>query len=1240
MPNFLQRLLGALRTEPAALAASLRDARAGQAKAEQGLRHSEQHFEQLVAGVRDYAIFLLDHEGHILTWNAGAERIKGYRAEEIVGQHFSRFYPKEVVASGWPAHELREATAAGRFEDEGWRIRKDGSRFWASVVITALRHRSGEIRGFLKITRDLTERKLAEEALRQGEERFRLMVESVKDYAIFMLDPQGRIVTWNQGAERLKGYAGDEIIGSHFSRFYPREARERGWPDEELKRAAAEGRFEDEGWRVRKDGSQFWANVVITALRDQTGALQGFAKVTRDLTARREAEEQARVLVREEGARKAAEEAAREIERQRERFRVTLSSIGDAVIATDGNGDVTFLNPVAAGLTGWKPEEASGRPLEQVFSIINEKTRQTLENPVRRVFREKTVVSLANNTSLLARNGSEIPIEDSAAPIREADGEISGAVLVFRDVTEARKARDARRRLAAIVESSDDAIIGQSLDGLITSWNRAAETLYGYSAKEIVGKPLSILVPPDHPDEAPELLERIRRGERIEHLETIRVRKDGSRAPVSLTISPIRDAEGNIIGASKIARDITERKQAERALRASEARFRQLADAMPQIVWTTGPDGVIDYYNLRWHDLTGSADPMENASWQSVVYPDDLPPATKRWTESLRTGAPFEMEIRLLDRRSDGYRWHLMRTVPVYDETGAVARWYGAATDINEQKRSEEGARFLAESSVALTALVDHESTLQKVVNLAVPYFADWSAVDVASEDGSLRRLAVAHRDPEKVRLARELMDRYPPDPDAPRGASHVFRSGQAEIVEEIADEMLVKGARDEEHLRLARSLGLRSYICVPIVVSGRTHSVLTFATAESGRTYARSDLSLAEDLARRAAIAIENANLYQALREEDRRKTEFIALLAHELRNPLAPLRNSLHVMRLAGDDRRSVEQARSVMERQLQHMVRLVDDLLEVSRISRGQMDLRVERVPLAAVISDALETCEAIVKDQEDELIVTLPQEPVYVDVDKIRLAQVICNLVSNAAKYSDPKSRIWLTVTQDGDEAVIRVKDAGIGIPAEMLPRVFDLFTQVDGSLERSRGGLGVGLTIVKRLVEMHGGSVEAYSEGHGMGSEFVVRLPNAPSTPNEQEQEQDDPQPLLIVRRRILVVDDNADAMSSMAMMLEIMGGDVRTAHDGLEAVKVAETFRPHLILMDIGMPNLNGYDACRRIRRQGWGKNAVIVALTGWGQKEDMRISEEAGFNSHLVKPVEPATLEKLVADLDSGILA
>lgn len=361
-----------------------------------------------------------------------------------------------------------------------------------------------------------------------------------------------------------------------------------------------------------------------------------------------------------------------------------------------------------------------------------------------------------------------------------------------------------------------------------------------------------------------------------------------------------------------------------------------------------------------------------------------------------------------------------------------------------------------------------------------------------------------------------------------------------------------------------------------------------------------------------------------------DHRKNEFLATLAHELRNPLAPIRNGLEIYRLGQGDPEAMDEAREMMERQLAQMVRLVDDLLDVSRISRGTIELRKERVELKAIVQQAVETSRPIIEQAGHRLTVELPPGAIYVDADLTRMAQVFSNILNNAAKYTEPGGQIRLTAVHEGDDVVVSIEDNGIGIPAHMLPHVFDMFTQVDRSLERSQGGLGIGLSIVKRLVEMHGGTVEAKSAGDGAGSEFTVRLPVVLSVVTTQSGADEDKP--ASGRRRILVVDDNRDAAKTLAMILKLKGDEAKTAYDGLEALEVGAKFRPDLILLDIGMPNLNGYDTARRIRQQAWGKNITLVALTGWGQDEDRRKSQEAGFDLHMVKPIDPKDLEKLLA--------
>ena len=393
---------------------------------------------------------------------------------------------------------------------------------------------------------------------------------------------------------------------------------------------------------------------------------------------------------------------------------------------------------------------------------------------------------------------------------------------------------------------------------------------------------------------------------------------------------------------------------------------------------------------------------------------------------------------------------------------------------------------------------------------------------------------------------------------------------------------------------------------------------------------------TVSQDVTQRRQLEDDLRRLAADLSEVDRRKNEFLATLAHELRNPLAPMANMLEVLKRANVDSGTLEQARDTMERQLHQMVRLVDDLLDLSRITHDRLELRTSEVELAAVVKQAIEVVRPHIEAANQELRVVLPEEPVYLNADPARLAQVFGNLLNNSSKYTNAHGAISVTAELVDSEVVVSVKDNGAGIPFNKLRDVFDMFTQVDQWSERSQGGLGIGLTLVKRLVELHGGSVEARSDGEGKGSEFLVRLPAAvagsdlpaPDPANEPES---------TLTRRILIVDDNRDSADSLAMLLEITGNETFMAHDGIEAVELIEKYRPEVVLLDIGLPRLNGHEVCRRVREQEWGKDIVVIALTGWGQEEDRRRSQEAGFNGHLVKPVDYDALLKLLNKLTNG---
>jgi PAS domain S-box-containing protein len=611
----------------------------------------------LIETVKDYAIFILDPAGNVMSWNRGAQLIKGYTPDEIVGRHFSRFYPLAAIERGWPDHELRVARSEGRFEDEGWRVRRDGSTFWAHVIITALRDDAGTLIGYGKITHDLTDRRREQESLRQSEERFRVLVEGVKDYGIFMLDPDGRIISWNAGAERIKGYSAKEIIGRHFSVFYPPELIAAEWPAHELRIARTEGRYEEEAWRVRKDGSRFWASVVISAVYDQSGELRGFAKVTRDLT-------------------------------QRQRM---------------------------------------------------------------------------------------------------------------------------------------------------------------------------------------------------------------------------------------------------------------------------------------------------------------------------------------------------------------------------------------------------------------------------------------------------------------------------------------------------------------------------------------------------------------EQLQQASRQMSEFVAMLAHELRNPLAPIRNAMQVMRLRGLEDPQLEWCRTVVDRQIAHLGHLVDDLLDVNRVTTGKIQLKREPVPMSLVIERALESSSPLIQERKHRVEVSLPEEPLVVQADSTRLSQVFLNLFNNAAKYTPENGSIQISGKAEGSYAVIRVRDNGVGIAPELLPKVFDLFVQGSRSLDRAEGGLGIGLTLVREIVRLHGGSVSVASAGVQQGSEFTVKLPLVTRTPHQMNSEQGTAAAIPARHRRILVVDDNSDSAESMALLLRASGHEVHTAHDGASALEQAHAHKPEIVLLDIGLPGMSGYTVAKRLRDIPELGAATLIAMTGYGQEEDRKRSRDAGFDHHLVKPVDLAVLSALL---------
>jgi PAS domain S-box-containing protein len=746
--------------------------------------------------------------------------------------------------------------------------------------------------------------------------------------------------------------------------------------------------------------------------------------------------------------------------------------------------------------------------------------------------------------------------------------------------------------------------------------------MLGYGREEYLGHNIAEF----HVDEAviTDIIARLTAGRQLHDYEARLRCKDGSIRHVLLD-SNAYSKDGRFIHSRCFTRDVTERRLAEAAVRETEERLRLALKAgrLGAWEWRIATGEVIWSPTLEaLHGIEPGSFPGTFDAFQRDIHPEDRDRVLDAVRQTVEGAREHHLEYRIV--WPDGsVHWLEARGELFRDQAGRPLRLAGVCSDITERKRIEESLWFLAEASKSLSSLIDFKSTLQLVAGLAVPRFADWCAVEMLEEDGSLQRVAVAHVDPAKVALADELNRRYP----SGEAARRVLSRSESELTARITDSMIEQAARDEEHLRMLRQLQLRSYMCVPLRTKERSLGVISFAFAESGRFYGPNELAIAEDLAGRAAIAVENARLYQELREADRRKDEFLAMLAHELRNPLAPIRSGLEIMSMDQSDHHEIIQ---LMQEQVEHVVRLVDDLLDVSRVVRGRIELRRESVEVAAVVRRSVKAVQRLVEGRNQELAVSMPQEPIWLTADPVRIVQVLENLLNNASKYSDAGTRIDLSVERQGGEAVIQVHDTGMGIEPELLPHIFDLFTQSPRSLDRSQGGLGIGLTLTQRLVEMHDGTISASSEGPGKGSTFTVRLP---VTEKAARPARNAKETHAAPGRRILIVDDNVGAAHMLSLLLAELDHEVvETANDGPTALERIEAMRPEVILLDIGLPGMDGYDVAREIRSKPDYDEVLLVCLTGYGQYEDRLKSKEAGFDLHLVKPPSLAQIKEVLS--------
>ena len=680
---------------------------------------------------------------------------------------------------------------------------------------------------------------------------------------------------------------------------------------------------------------------------------------------------------------------------------------------------------------------------------------------------------------------------------------------------------DTARLLSAIVDSSDDAIVSKDLNGIVTSWNRAAQKMFGWTAAEMIGQSIRRIIPQNRMHEEDHVLASIRRGERVDHFETEREHKDGTLVAISLTVSPIRDATGTVIGASKIARDIS---------------------------------------------------------------------------ESVRA------------------------------------------------RRREE---FLSEVTAALAASLDYERTLKTLADFAVPEIADWCAIDLLNDNDKIVRLAVSHVNPEKLKLAETVQERYA-DPDSPFGPRSVMRTRKSALIPMITDEMIVESAKgDAERLRIVRSLGLVSYMIAPIVAHDRPLGTLTLATAESGKRYNAADLRFAEEIAARAALAIENAQAYQEMESANRLKDEFLATLSHELRTPLNAVMGYARLLKAGAITAEKAHQALDVIDRNAASLAQIVEDVLDVSRIISGKTRLEVQPIDLNTLLHDALASVTPAIEAKGLRLQLLFDSQVGPVSGDPDRLQQVIWNLLSNATKFTPRGGRIQVRLERINSHVEIVVSDTGVGIPESFLPHIFERFRQAEGGTTRRHGGLGLGLAIARHLTEMHGGTIEAASDGEGKGSTFRVKLPllivhaephlgsrrehphaAAPQTPALELAD--------LAGIAVLAVDDDVDALRLLSDILEAAGASVITVNSAESALEKLQSERPMVLVSDLGMPGMDGFDLIKQVRELADPELCAIpaAALTAYARSGDRAKSMRSGFEMHLAKPIDPTELIAAVGAL------
>jgi PAS domain S-box-containing protein len=1209
----------------------------------------EMPYQTLVNDTRDFAIFHLDPQGVVISWNKGAENIFGYAADEIIGHSARVIFTPEDNALGIAEKELETAALTGRADNNRWHLRKDGTRFFANGITTALRNETGNLRGFAKIARDQTESKRIEDALEESNRRVNKILESITD-AFFTLDRDWRFTFINRQGELLLARSGHELIGQNIWKEFPEAVGSAFYKQYHL--AASESRSIT--FEAFYPPLETWFEVRAYP------SSEGLSVYFHNINERRLAEEfqlehsRIAALIVDIGNVLAQDYGATELLKQCAEILVKRLDAAFARIWTFNSDENVLQLQASAGLYTHLDGDHARIPIGKFkIGLIAEErvphiTNDVLNDPRlsdKKWAEREGIKAFAGYPLIVGERLVGVMCvfakQDLTKAVFDAMAAVSNGIAngIERKRVEA-KLRNSEEQYRIVAETASDAVISIDERSTILFINRAAERIFGYTIEEMIGNKISMLMPEHlrhlHAAGQQRYIKTGVRHVQWEHVEVPGLHRDGHEFPLEISFGEYLNNNRHIfIG---IARDITERKRSESLLRQSEQQFSTLAETVPQLVWIADPDGSITWYNQNWYNYTGTTpEDMKGWGWQSVHSPEMLPSVIEKWKFSIENGEPFEMEFPL--RGADGsFRWFLTRVNPQRDADGKIIRWFGTNTDVDEHRRLDLRNRFIMRLDESVRALETPEEITVTLARLLGEHLGvDRCAyAEVEADEDHFFIPADYTRGSVPSIIGHYSMSQF--------GAEvlRLMRADQPYVVDDVDNDERVS----EADLAAYRLTNIQSVICVPLHKNNRFAACMAVHQTVP-RHWTTEEMELVAFVANRFWESIERSRVVKSLheslaREQEARQTaeqankikdEFLATVSHELRTPLNAILGWSNLLRNGKMDSQATTHAVEVIERNARSQSQLIDDLLDVSRIITGKLRLEIRSVELSSVIEAAVDAVRPAADAKNIRLQTFLDTKTATISGDAERLQQVVWNLLSNAVKFTPKNGRVQIKLERVNSHIEITVSDTGKGIEPEFLAYVFDRFRQADQTSSRAQGGLGLGLSIVRQLVEMHGGTVQVESEGENMGSSFIVNLPLSIAS-SHAENDEERIHPTLSKKfvsldcapelsgLRVLIVDDEADSRQLLGIILEECGSEVQSAASANEALHALSEERFDVLVSDIGMPEFDGYYLIERVRRLPAENNGRIpaVALTAYARIEDRVRALTSGFQVHAAK--------------------